>query len=54
MKKCDKILKKTLDKIKSLLSCFIKFFNNKSILPKIYLDNCIVKKPDQKSIMMII
>lgn len=41
--------KKTfLNKIKSLLSYFVKFSNNRSILPKIYPKNCAVDGLDQR------
>lgn len=46
--------KKTfLNKMKSLLHYFVEFFNHSSILSKAYLDNCVVRKLDQKSIIII-
>lgn len=46
-------MKTFFDKIKSYLSNFVKFLNNKSILLKIYFDNCVIKKKNQKLIIMI-
>ena len=43
-----------LSKMKSLLSYFIKFSNNRFILPKVYLNNYEVKRLDQRSIIVII
>lgn len=46
--------KKTgLNKIKSLLPYFVEFYNDRSILSKIYLENCTVGGPDQRSIIII-
>lgn len=46
--------KKTfLKKIKSLLSSFVEFFNNKSILLKIYSENCAINNLNQRLIIMI-
>lgn len=43
-----------LSEIKSLLSYFIKFSNNKFMLSKIYLTNCIIRRSNQRFIIMII
>lgn len=40
--------------MKSLLSYFAKFFEDDAIVPKEYLDNCVVKGPDWRLIIMII
>ena len=42
-----------LNKIKSLLSYFVEFFNDGSMLPKIYLEDCAVGGLDQNPIIMI-
>ena len=51
MVKYKKIL---LSKIKLLLSYYIKFLNDRSILSRIYHNNCIVKRLNQKLIIIII
>lgn len=43
-----------LNKIKLLLSYFIKFSDNKSMLLKIYLENYTIDGPNQKPFIMII
>lgn len=43
-----------LNKIKSLLPYFMGFFDNRSILLKIYSKNCVLGGLDQKPIIMII
>lgn len=43
-----------LCKIKSLLSYFIEFSDNRSILSKVYLNDCIVKGSDRRPIIIII
>lgn len=42
-----------LNKIKLLLLYFMKFFDNRSILSKIYSKDCIVNSPNQKLIIII-
>lgn len=49
-----KYRKKILNEIKSLLSYFIEFSNDKSILPKIYSENCVVDDLIWRLIIMII
>ncbi len=39
--------------MKSLLPYFVEFFDDRSILPKIYPDDCAVKRSDQRHIIMI-
>lgn len=41
------------NEIKSLLPHFVKFSDEKFILPKLYPDNCVVGGPHWKSIIMI-
>lgn len=43
-----------LSKIESLLSYFVKFFNNRSVLSKVYLDNYVVERSDLRAIIIII
>ena len=43
-----------LIQMKSILSYFDEFFNNKFILSKVYSNNCMVKRLDQKPIIMLI
>lgn len=43
-----------LDKIKSLFLYSVKFFKDSLIVLKEYLKNCIVNKPDQRLIIIII
>lgn len=43
-----------LSEIKSLLSYFMEFSKDELILPKIYVDNSIVGRSNQKLIIMII
>ena len=46
--------KKTfLEEMKSLLSYFVEFSNDRSILPKIYLEYCAVGGPDQRLVIII-
>lgn len=40
--------------MKSLLSYFVKFCNNRSILFKVYLDNSIIRDLNQRSIIITI
>lgn len=54
MKNMVKYKKIFLDKMKSLFSYLIKFFENSSIIPKKYLDNCVIVKPDQQLIIITI
>lgn len=42
-----------LNEMKSLLPYFVEFFNNRSMLPKTYSENCVVNSPDQRPIIMI-
>lgn len=43
-----------LNKIKLLLPYFVGFFDNKSILPKVYSDNYVGNRSDQTPIIIII
>ncbi len=42
-----------LSEMKSLLPYFVEFFDNGSILPKVYLDDYAVGRSDQRPIIMI-
>ncbi len=46
--------KSFLDEMKSLLPYLVEFSENGSMLPKEYLDDCIVGGPDQRPIIIII
>lgn len=43
-----------MDKMKSYLLYLVKFSENNSIVPKKYSHNCIIGRPDQQPIIMII
>lgn len=43
-----------LDKMKALLSYFMEFSKDRSILPKNYLENCAVSGLNKRPIIMII
>ena len=40
--------------LKSLLPYFVEFSNDRSIVPKVYLDDCAIKGSDQRPIITII
>lgn len=42
-----------LNEMKSLLPYFVEFFDDGSILPKLYSENCTMDNPDQRPIIMI-
>lgn len=43
-----------LDKMKTFISYFVEFIENRSILPQIYHKNCAVSSANKKPMIMII